>query len=501
MKARSTLVLSIDQGTTGSRAFVFDSSGRVVSRAYREIRQYYPRPGWVEHDPEDLFKSVMQVVTRAAGTGQRGLWKRIGAIGITNQRETFVLWDARSGRPIHRAIVWQCRRSAGLCERMKEAGHEGIIRRRTGLVVDPYFSGTKVRWLLDYNPGVRSRVLRGEACFGTIDSWLLWRLTRGIHATDYTNASRTMLFDIRSRRWSSTLLDILGIPSKLRLPDVRPSAGDFGRTDVSGIPGGIPISGICGDQQAALFGQGAVTAGEIKNTYGTGCFLMIHTGDRIHSPGKGLLATMACRSDGGCAYALEGAVFIAGAAIQWLRDGLGILSSAAESESLARSVPDSGGVTVVPAFVGLGAPYWNPSARGAIFGITRGTTRAHVVRAALDAIALQTMDVFEIMRAACARHHPPISIRRLRVDGGAAKNDLLLQIQSDLLGIPVIRPRQTETTAWGAARLAGIGAGLWPARSVRSEGDFAATVFRPSLGRSESRVRIETWRALVQRLL
>ncbi len=492
------LVLSIDQGTTGSRAFLFSENGRVVSQAYREFRQYYPKPGWVEHDAQEILRGVCCVIHEAVR--DRRAWKKIGAIGITNQRETFVLWDARTGSPVHRAIVWQCRRTADECGRLRSRGFESFARNRTGLVLDPYFSGTKVRWMLDHVPGLRARVKKGDICFGTIDSWLLWNLTGGTHATDPTNASRTLMFNIRTRRWDAELLEMLDIPRGLRLPQVRNSAGRFGETrGVPGIPDGIPIAGMCGDQQAALFGHGATSPGEIKNTYGTGCFLMLHTGNRFISPRGGLLTTLACDAAGGPAYALEGAVFIAGAAIQWLRDGLKIIETSAESETFARSVADSGGVVLVPAFTGLGAPHWRPDVRGAIFGLTRGSSRAHIVRAALESIAFQTSDIFQVMRSHWGAGKPAVGIRRLRVDGGASRNNFLMQFQSDLLGIPVIRPRQTETTAWGAARLAGIGAGIWDA--AVSEIHSKTKIFRPRLSRAKAQILINRWQSFVRRLL
>lgn len=493
------LVLSVDQGTTGSRAFLFSEDGRVISQAYREFRQYYPKPGWVEHDPAEILESVRYVVQKAVRN--KNLWKKIGAIGITNQRETLVMWDERTGKPVHRAIVWQCRRTADLCSTFRKRGLEAPIGSRTGLRLDPYFSGTKVRWLIENVPGLKSRVMRGNICFGTIDSWLLWNFSSGIHATDFTNASRTLLFNIRTRHWDPDLMGALGIPKTLRMPNVRKSAGPFGSTrGFRPIPDGIPITGICGDQQAALFGQGAVSPGEIKNTYGTGCFLMLHTGNRCATPKQGLLSTLACDASGGPAYALEGSVFIAGAAVQWLRDGLRVIERSTDSERVARKVPDTGGVVVVPAFTGLGAPHWNPDARGAIFGLTRGTTRAHIIRATLEAIAFQTHDVFEAMRRAGTAGSAAVRVRQLRVDGGASQNDFLMQFQADLLGIPVIRPRHTEITAWGAAKLAGIGAGIWKNLSKSNFLD-GATVFRPRQSRAAIQPLIERWKSFVQRLL
>jgi glycerol kinase len=455
-------VLALDQGTTGSTALVVDQDGVVRARGYRELPQYYPQPGWVEHDPEEIWQTQLaaaEVALAAAGVAPG----EVGAIGIANQRETTILWERATGRPVHRAIVWQCRRSAPLCERMRVDGLESLVRARTGLVCDAYFSGTKIAWILDADPALRPRAARGELAFGTVDSWLLWKLTGGrVHATDPTNASRTLCLDIRRLEWDAELTGYLRIPREV-FPTIRASSGIFGETVAVGIlPAGIPIAGIAGDQQAALVGQGALRPGEAKNTYGTGCFLLLHTGAAPVPSPSGLLTTVACSLPaprGGAAevaYALEGAVFVAGAAIQWLRDGLGLIRTAAESEALARSVPDTGGVYLVPAFVGLGAPYWDMYARGALVGLTRGTTRAHVVRAALEAIAYQTRDVLEAM-AADAGHRPA----DLRVDGGATENEFLCQFQADILGLPVLRPEVRETTALGAAYLAGLGVGLW----------------------------------------
>jgi glycerol kinase len=455
------VVLALDQGTTGSTALVVDAEGTVRGRGYRELPQYFPQPGWVEHDPEEIWQSQLAAAATAlaaAGAGSRDL----AAIGITNQRETTLLWDRRTGEPVHRAIVWQCRRSAPLCERMRADGLEPLVRARTGLVCDAYFSGTKIAWLLDARPDLRARAARGELAFGTVDSWLLWRLTGGrVHATDPSNASRTLCFDIGRLAWDPELTAYLRIPLAV-FPAVRPSAGTFGETvDLGRIPAGVPIAGIAGDQQAALFGQGAVAPGGAKNTYGTGCFLLLNTGPVPVASAGGLLTTVAWSlpAPGGTAvtaYALEGAIFVAGAAVQWLRDGLGLIGAAAETEALARSVPDTGGVYLVPAFVGLGAPYWDMYARGALVGLTRGTTRAHVVRATLEAIAYQTRDVLDAMAGEAGRRPAD-----LRVDGGATENDFLCQFQADVLGLPILRPRIRETTGLGAAYLAGLGVGLW----------------------------------------
>ncbi len=457
-------VAAVDQGTTGSTVLVLDRRGRVVGRAYKEFKQYFPKPGWVEHDPEEIWRvtlGVLRQACRRAGARARDL----AAIGITNQRETTVVWDRRSGRPIHRAIVWQDRRTAEHCEALRAAGAEELVRRKTGLVLDPYFSGTKLRWILHHVRGASERAAAGQLCFGTIDSWLVWKLTGGaVHVTDPTNASRTLLFDINTRAWDPELCRLLEVPEEV-LPAVAPSSGIFGETtkDVVGAP--IPIAGIAGDQQSALFGQGCVEPGMAKNTYGTGCFLLMHTGQQAVASTHGLLTTVACGPRGEPAYALEGSVFVAGAAIQWLRDGLGLVRKAADSERMARRVPSTLGVYLVPAFVGLGAPYWDAEARGAIVGLTRGVTRDHLVRAALEALAYQTRDVADAMAADAGA-----ALRELRVDGGASSNDFLMQFQADLLHVPVERPKLVETTALGAAQLAGLGVGFWrsPEELVRA---------------------------------
>ncbi|HKW50614.1 MAG TPA: glycerol kinase GlpK, partial [Candidatus Eisenbacteria bacterium] len=445
-------LLAIDEGTTGSRAMLLNGEGSVVARGYAELPQHFPKPGWVEHDGEEIWETTLHAIRDALASDPKA-GAPLAAIGITNQRETTLVWDRESSRPIARAIVWQDRRTAPRCEALRRAGHERAISRRTGLRLDPYFSATKLEWLLDHTTGARARAKKGDLAFGTVDSWLVWKLTGGrVHATDPTNASRTLLYDIRRHGWDDGLLSLFRAPASL-LPEVRPSAGNFGVTrGVPGIPDGVPIRGIAGDQQAALFGQGCVAPGGLKNTYGTGCFLMLHTGKKPVASRSGLLTTVACGSKGEAAYALEGSVFIAGAAIQWLRDGLGILRSAADSEPLARSVPDSGGTHLVPAFAGLGAPYWRPEARGIWCGLTRGTTSAHLTRAALESVAFQSRDVVEAMNRDAG-----VKIRRLLVDGGATQNDFLMQFQADVLGVAIERPAMLETTALGAAHLAGIG--------------------------------------------
>ncbi len=469
-------VLALDQGTTSSRAILFDESGGVVASQAHEFRQYYPKPGWVEHDANEIWEKQMRalrgVVARA---GIR--YEEIAAIGITNQRETTVLWDRSSGRPICPAIVWQSRQTASICDDLKERGLEPLFRDRTGLLLDPYFSGTKIKWILDNVEGARERAEKGELAFGTIDSWLIYKLTGNqVHATEYSNASRTLIYDLHELRWDPELLDALDIPAKL-LPEVRESSGAFGKSAADLLDGArIPISGVAGDQQAALFGQTCFEEGATKNTYGTGCFMLMNTGTKPHRSESGLLTTIAWGVDGTIEYALEGAVFIAGAAIQWLRDELGLLSNATESEAIARSVDDTGGVYLVPAFTGLGAPYWDPEARGALVGLTRGSGRAEVVRAALEAIAYQSKDVL-----CCLQKDTGLEIPQLQVDGGAAANDFLMQFQADILGIPVRRPVVQETTALGAAYLAGLAVGFWDSRDQIRKNWQEDRFFEPEL--------------------
>jgi glycerol kinase len=485
-------ILALDQGTTGSRALVVDPEGAVWGSGYVELPQYYPKPGWVEHDAGEIWETTAQAIDQALGAARIAATE-IAAIGITNQRETAMLWERASGRPVHRAIVWQCRRTAPFCERLKSDGHEAEFRRKTGLMLDPYFSGTKIRWLLDEVPGARQRAERGELCFGTVDSWLLWRLTGGaVHATDPTNASRTLCFDIRTLRWDEGLCKILGVPWAL-LPEVRPSAGAFGETVAGVLPAGIPVTGIAGDQQSALFGQCCFAAGMAKNTYGTGCFILLNTGSRPVASERGLLTTVAWQIDGATTYALEGSVFIGGAVVQWLRDGLGIIGSAAESEALAGAVADTGGVYLVPAFTGLGAPYWDPYARGVLVGLTRGTTRAHIARAALEAIAYQNRDVLDAMA-----QDSGASLTALRVDGGAAANNFLCQFQADVLNVEVLRPAVTETTAMGAAFLAGVGAGLWKTADLAGRWRLERR-FAPSPGSPSRAAGYTGWRRAVER--
>jgi glycerol kinase len=451
-------VLAIDQGTTGTTCLVVADDGRILGRGYSEFTQHFPRPGWVEHDASEIWevsRRVAREALAAARVGERG-GADVRAVGITNQRETVVLWDRETLQPVARAIVWQDRRTAPLCRELKEAGHEDEVRRRTGLVLDPYFSGTKISWLLREHPDLRARAEAGELAVGTIDSWLIARLTGGAtHATDPTNASRTLAYNLRERDWDDWSLELLGIPASL-LPEVRASSGDFGAALGEHLGVDVPIAGVAGDQQSALFGQGCCTPGLAKNTYGTGAFMLLYTGSEPVPSRHGLLTTVACDAKGGVAYALEGSVFIAGAAIQWLRDGLGLLERAAESEAMARSLQDNQGVYLVPGFVGLGAPHWEPEARGMIVGITRGTSKAHIVRAALEAMAYGTADVLTAMEADSG-----VKASELRVDGGAAANDWLMAFQAGIVGVPVRRSAVVETTALGAAGLAGIATGVW----------------------------------------
>jgi len=449
-------ILALDQGTTSSRAIVFDHGGRIVSSAQREFGQIYPHPGWVEHDAQEIWASQLSVARQALR--KAGLTaKNIAAIGITNQRETTVVWDRATGKPVGNAIVWQDRRTASVCDRLKTRGLGPIIRRKTGLVLDPYFSATKLQWILNHVPGAKARARAGELAFGTIDSWLAWKLTNGrCHLTDPGNASRTMLFNIHTRAWDDELLRLFGVPRAM-LPEVRSSCEVYGETSLLG--GAIPIAGIAGDQQAALFGQVCTRPGMVKNTYGTGCFMLMHTGTKPVTSKNNLLTTVAWRIGGRTEYALEGSVFIGGAVVQWLRDGLGIIKSSGEIETLAAQVPDNGGVHLVPAFAGLGAPHWDAHARGLIIGLTRGTTRAHIARAALEGIAYQVVDVLRVME-----NDTGIRLKELRVDGGASVNNLLMQFQAGLLGVAVVRPRVAETTALGAAYLAGLGVGFWKDR-------------------------------------
>jgi glycerol kinase len=486
-------ILALDQGTTSSRAILFDADSTAVASAQQEFTQHYPQPGWVEHDAEEIWETQLSVAREAIA--KAGLtWREIAAIGITNQRETTVLWDRVTGRPAAPAIVWQCRRTAGLCEDLRTAGWHQPVREKTGLVLDAYFSGTKVKWLLDADPTLRAKAERGDLLFGTVDSWLLWRLTGGrIHATDYSNASRTLLYNIYELGWDSEILAAMQIPTAM-LPEVRPSSGNFGETAPELFGGSIPIMGIAGDQQAALFGQACFEPGMAKNTYGTGCFLLMNTGEKPVANDDGLLTTIAWGIDGRVTYALEGSVFVAGAAVQWLRDELGIIRSADETEGLAKGIANTGGVYLVPAFVGLGAPYWDPYARGTLVGLTRGSGRAQIARAALEAIAYQSRGVLDAMSGSTA-----LSLAALRVDGGAARNDFLMQFQADILDRQVQRPGNVETTAMGAAYLAGLAAGVWSGQDELSARWKAERTFSPSMAEQDRAECYDGWLRAVER--
>lgn len=484
-------ILALDQGTTSSRAIAFDPEGRVLAVAQREFEQHFPQPGWVEHDPEEIARSQFEVAREVVASVRP---KTIRAIGITNQRETTVVWERATGTPIAPAIVWQDRRTAAHCDRLRAAGLEPLFRERTGLLLDPYSSGTKLAWILDNVEGARARAERGELAFGTVDTWLMSRLTGGaLHITDVSNASRTLLYNIHAEQWDDELLQHLDIPRSL-LPEVRSSSEVYGEVSTLDELAGVPIAGIVGDQQAATMGQLCLRPGLAKNTYGTGCFLLMNTGDRAASTDNKLLSTIAWRRDGTTQYALEGGVFIGGAIVQWLRDGLGIIESSSDVEALAKTVDDSGGVVLVPALAGLGAPHWDPHARGILIGMTRGTTRAHIARAALEGIAHQVADL-----AIAVQESSGVRMSELRVDGGAAANDLLLQIQADLLGIPVVRPEMLETTALGAAFMAGLAVGEW--QSVDElEGLIAIERrFEPSENPARVAERRDSWRRAVKR--
>jgi len=488
-----SFILALDQGTTSSRAVVFDHDGKVRGLAQKEFRQIFPQPGLVEHDGEEIWASQLGVAVEAIA--RAGLTADdIAAIGIANQRETTIVWDRSSGRPIHNAIVWQDRRTAGECDRLKAEGFEPLFRARTGLVLDAYFSGTKLAWILEHVPGARARAEAGELAFGTIDSWLVWNLTGGErHVTDASNASRTLLFNIHTGEWDPQLLELLRIPPAL-LPEVLASSQVYGETAARFLAARVPISGMAGDQQAALFGQLCDRPGMVKNTYGTGCFMLMHTGDRPVVSGQNLLSTVACRIDGRTEYALEGSVFVAGAAVQWLRDGLGIIRTSGEVEALAASVPDNGGVYLVPAFAGLGAPHWDPYARGALFGLTRGSGAGHIARATLESIAFQTADLLDAMQ-----QDSGIPLAELRVDGGATSNDMLMQFQADLLGVPVVRPRVRETTALGAAYLAGLAVGYWRDRGELGRLWQAEHTFTPAMERGRVDELRSRWSRALER--
>lgn len=493
-------VLAIDQGTTGSTALVFARDGQILGRSYSEFTQHYPKPGWVEHDPKEIWQVSLRVMGEALADS--GIdHSTLAAIGITNQRETTVIWDRKTGEPVHRAIVWQSRQSAAICERMKAEGLEPLFRERTGLLLDPYLSGSKIRWILDLDPELQHRAEAGTLAFGTIDSWLLWKLTGGsaeagaLHRTDPTNASRTLLYNIHRQQWDPDLCELLNVPMAL-LPEVLPSAGVFGETEnLDGIPAGVPIAGIAGDQQAALYGQGCWEPGQAKNTYGTGCFLLMNMGLQHSVSQNGLLTTICCDAYGAPAYALEGSIFIAGAAVQWLRDELRMIDDAAETDELARQIENNEGVYLVPAFAGLGAPYWDMEARGAIVGLTRGAGRAHFARAALESIAYQSRDIVEVMN-----RDSGIELTELRVDGGASKNDFLMQFQADILGVPVDRPQLVETTAAGSAHLAGLAVGVWSSPEELNRARNRDRIFEPDM-QSEQRENLYAgWLQAVSRV-
>ncbi|MEP7285755.1 MAG: glycerol kinase GlpK [Chloroflexota bacterium] len=489
------LILALDQGTTSSRAILFNAEGKPVATAQKEFPQIYPQPGWVEHDPADIWNSQISVAVEAiAKSGSRA--EDIAAIGITNQRETTLIWDRSTGQPIYNAIVWQCRRTAEMCESLKAEGYTDDFRARTGLVIDAYFSGTKAAWILDHVPGSRERAQRGELAFGTVDTWLLWNLSGGkLHITDVSNASRTLLYNIHMHDWDDTILKRLDIPREL-LPTVKPSSALYGETDPQHFGVAIPLAGVAGDQQAATFGQACYAPGTVKNTYGTGCFMLMNTGERAVSSANGLLTTIGWQlgETGKIVYALEGSIFIAGAVVQWLRDELGLIKSAAETEPLAGSVSDTGGVYLVPAFVGLGAPYWDGFARGTIVGLTRGSNRSHLVRAALEAIAYQTRDVVEVMVRDAG-----LELESLRVDGGASANNWLMQFQADVLGVTVQRPATVETTALGVAYLAGLAIGFWQSPDQIAAQWAVERTFEPQMSTERRDALYYDWRRAVER--
>lgn len=485
-------ILALDQGTTSSRAIVFDHKGQIRSVAQKEFTQIFPKPGWVEHDPNEIWSS--QAGVAAEVTAKMGInGTNIKAIGITNQRETTIVWDRNTGEPVYNAIVWQDRRTASFCDQLKNDGHTDLIRSKTGLVIDAYFSGSKIRWILDNVPGARAKAEAGELAFGTVDSWLVWKFTRGrVHATDVTNASRTMLFNIRTLEWDKELLKIFDIPVSM-LPEVKQSSEIYGETATTIFASKIPIAGIAGDQHAALFGQMCIENAMVKNTYGTGCFMLMNIGDQFIASKNNLLTTIAWKIDGKTQYAFEGSIFIGGAVVQWLRDGLGVIKASADVEQLALSVPDTGGVYFVPAFAGLGAPYWDAEARGTVVGLTRGSTAGHIARAALQSIAYQTMDVLKAMEADAG-----MPIKELRVDGGATANNLLMQFQANLLNCKVIRPNVVETTALGAAYLAGLAVGYWKNREEIQQLWQAEKVFAPTADSPEVQIGIKGWKKAIR---
>ena len=488
-------ILAIDQGTTGSRVFIFDGKGKVRASAYQEFKQHYPKPGWVEHDADEIWSSVEAVIRKALKEGRIDAGVILG-IGITNQRETTVVWDRVTGKPLHRAIVWQDRRTADLCAAPSLKRHAGYVRSSTGLRLDPYFSATKIQWLLKNVPGLKAKAAAGRVCFGTVDTWLIHKLTGGaVHATDMSNASRTMLFNIRTKQWDKRLSKIFDVPLAM-LPQVLPSGSVFGHTSaIAGLGKGVPITAVMGDQQAALYGQGCFKPGTFKNTYGTGCFMLLNTGAQLRISQNGLLTTLACDGNGQPVYALEGSVFIAGAAVQWLRDELKIITDASSTEESFGRVPDTVGVYFVPAFTGLGAPHWNADARGIITGLTRGSNADHIIRAAVESMAYQTKDIFDLMVKESG-----LKVRALAVDGGACRNNALMQFQADILGVPVVRPKMVDTTAAGAAHLAGVIAGVWSLKDLSvmrpTERDF-----HPTMPKAKVREKYAGWQKALRRAL
>ncbi|HEY1165315.1 MAG TPA: glycerol kinase GlpK [Chitinophaga sp.] len=485
-------ILSLDQGTTSSRAILFDNQGAIAAVAQKEFRQIYPQPGWVEHDPMEIWSTQASVAAEAIiKAGLDG--GRIAAIGITNQRETTIVWDRETGKPVHNAIVWQDRRTSATCDQLKQQGYGPLVQEKTGLVIDAYFSGTKIKWILDNVPGAREKANKGQLAFGTVDTWLIWNFSKGkLHVTDVTNASRTMLYNIHTLQWDHELLQLLDIPASM-LPEVKSSSEVYGHSEATLTPFRIPIAGIAGDQQAALFGQMCISPGMVKNTYGTGCFMVLNTGTKAIPSRNNLLTTIAWQINGETTYALEGGIFIGGAVVQWLRDGLGIIRHSADVEKLATSVDSSDGVYLVPAFAGLGAPYWNQYARGTMVGITRGTTAAHIARAALESIALQTMDVLQAMEA-----DADMSIQELRVDGGATANNHLMQFQADILGAKVVRPHITETTALGAAYLAGLAVGFWDSIATISSQWQVDKTFSPAMDADKRSQLTKGWKRAIK---
>jgi glycerol kinase len=485
-------VLAIDQGTTSSRAILFDHDGRIAGMAQREFEQIFPQPGWVEHNPREIMTSVYTTITELLNNANVDI-NDIASIGITNQRETAVVWDKQTGQPVYNAIVWQSRQTKDICEELKKAGHEDMVRAKTGLLIDAYFSGTKVKWILDRVEGARARAENGELLFGTVDSWLIWNLTGGkVHVTDYTNAARTLMYNIHELKWDDELLAMLDVP-KAMLPEVKSSSEVYGLTHSQHIGGQVPIAGIAGDQQAALFGQACFEEGMAKNTYGTGCFVLMNTGQKAMASKNGLLTTIAWGIDGKVEYALEGSIFVAGSVVQWLRDGLRMLGKASDTQAYAERAGDNDGVYFVPAFVGLGAPYWRSDIRGAVFGLTRGTSKEHFIRAAVESMAYQTRDVLTAMQA-----DAQIELKELRADGGAISNDFMAQFQSDILNVPVVRPQVAETTALGAAYLAGLATGFWSSREEIARQWAADREFTPAMPEERREALYAGWKQAVE---